>query len=391
MAGSAEIARQTIPAFNVTSPVGAEIVHEIRSTYQGEQIVVSSEASKLTDAAEELGMAVAQRADSRSLGQRTVRQGRGTNPEALGRLTDTYEKLPDMPEAERLHALVEWFRGFEELFQQGGQPSEDDVLRLLGEFDPDVSHQFAALDVARGQIEEAQGDPRLLVLLDQVKARFETGETAREVRAGFAVAALARQAAATMETDPAAVRESYRAMLREAPHIGQLFDAMMRFDLSRNFEAAVKTFMAAAGRDLASTGPSTDPVFLHALLTELGKLKKMQTAFEATGTLVRLAERTLPPRERGTTDIVDQASRLLNFAARPAAGLNDACQLLGAFENRALPVQIVFANGLRHLHGEIPDEVMPSHQARAQQAAAIMALLDALVAREEASYAGGAA
>ena len=170
-------------------------------------------------------------------------------------------------------------------------------------------------------------------------------------------------------------------------NFGQLFDALSKFDPLKTLPQAIETFTTAAGRDLGSTGPSTDPLFLHGLLTELGKLKKLQTTLDSTKQLITLTERGLPPSERTRADAVDQASRILNFASRPTAGQADAQRLLGSFERSSAGTQVVFVNGLRALHGEIPDAVMPSPQARLQQNSAIMSLLDKLVADEEKAYA----
>ena len=83
MSGAIETLRQNIAALNVTSPIGAEVAKDIRGDYRGESVRTSSEASKLQDAAEELGMSVAHRADKRSLDRREVRQGQGASLEAL--------------------------------------------------------------------------------------------------------------------------------------------------------------------------------------------------------------------------------------------------------------------------------------------------------------------
>ncbi|WP_298959741.1 HrpJ domain-containing protein [uncultured Methylobacterium sp.] len=382
MSGSSEIGRQTVAAFNMVSPVGAEIVHEAQGRYRGEAVSVSSEESRLTDAAEELGMSVAHRADKKSLGERTIRPGRMVDPEAIARLQGYLDKLPDMPREAALLALVEQIETFQERLRGDGEaPTRDDVLAALRAFDGDVTHQYAGLEAARAHAEATGADPALLALLDEARAEFQKTDLARDVHAGFAVAEIASRAAATLETDPAAVRDAYRAMLRDSMHVGQLFDALARFDVLRSFGEAVETFRTAAGRDLASTGPSTDPAFLHGLLTELGKLKKMQTVFDATRQLIHLTERGR--RLGASADPVEQTSRLLNFAAQASAGPADARRLLGAFAERALAVQIAYANGLRGLHGEIPDDAMPSLASRLQQGKAILALLDDLVAEEE--------
>ncbi|WP_375453290.1 HrpJ domain-containing protein [uncultured Methylobacterium sp.] len=385
MSGSSEITRQNVSAFNVISPVGAEVVEQARGSYRGEDVALSSEASKLTDAAEELGQSVAHRADRKSLGERTVRSGQVIDPEAIARLNSYLDKLPDMPREAALLALVgqlETMRNLLEGSGGGGGTTKDEILAALREFDGDVTHQYAGLEVARAHFEAVGADPVFLNRLDEARAEFQKTDLARDVHAGFAVAEVASRAAETLETDPAAVRDVYRAMLRETMHVGQLFDALTRFDVLRSFGEAVETFMTAAGRDLSSAGPSTDPVFLHGLLTELGKLKKMQTVFDATRQLIQLTDRGQRPAVPANP--VDQTSRILNFASQPTASLADARRLLGGFGDRPPAVQVTFANGLRGLHADIPDEIMSSVQARAQQTKAIMTLLDTLVAEEEA-------
>src|SRR5262249_31335622 len=155
-------------------------------------------------------------------------------------------------------------------------------------------------------------------------------------RAGFAAAEVASKAAQTLETDPAAVRDTYRAMLREQKNMGQLFDALAKFDVLKSFSEVVDTFLTAAGRDLASTGPSTDEGFLQALLTELGKLKKLQTVFESVKQLVMTSERLFAPAERGQLQTVDVASAILNFIAKSAVNLADARGLLGKLQKGKL-------------------------------------------------------
>ena len=390
MSGSAEITRQNVSAFNVISPVGSEVMAEVRGSYRGDQVTLSSADSKLADAAEELGMSVAHRADKKSLGQRSVRQGQASFPEAIARLQEYLKELPDMPRDGEITALVEKLQSFQDLLQgsgsHGSEVTKEDVLAALHAFDGDVTHQYAGLEIAREQFQAMGADPAFLSLLDETHAEFQKTGVARDVQAGFAAAEVAARSAETLESDPATVRDVYRSMLRESMNIGQLFDALGKFAVLKSFGEAVETFMTAAGRDLASTGPSTDPDFLHSLLTELGKLKKMQTTLDATGDLVRLTERALPAPLRGRADIVDQTSRILNFASQPAASQADTRRLLGSFAEGSPSLQVAFANGLRLLHRNIPDDVMPSMQARLQQVKSIMSLLDELVEAEEADF-----
>lgn len=389
-----ESVRQTIAEHTITSPVGVEVMREVRGDYRGQGVQTTSESSKLSDAAEEIGMSVAHRADRKTLGQREVRQGQGTMLNAIARIADYYDKLPNMPREDKLRSLVEQLSTFADLLERGGKgggsaPTKEDILAALQNFDPDVTHQFAALEIAREHFETAGAPPELLALLDEARGEFEKTDVARDVRAGFAAAKIADRMSQTLETDPGAVRDTYRTMLRESGNIGQIFDALAKLDLSKKFTEVLDTFMSIAGQDLSSTGPSSDPTFLHGLMTELGKLKKIKTVFEETHTLVQQTERPLPRSQRGLGDATDITSRLLNFASRMAASLQDARGLLGGYSQASPELQVVFANGLKGLHAMLPDDMMPSIQARQQQVATLMSLLGHLVDAEEEAYADG--
>ena len=391
MASSIETLRQSIASLNVTSPTGAEVAREIRGDYRGERVVTATIASQLQDAAEEIGMAVAHRSDRRTLDRREVRQGQAASIEALARIADYYDKLPDMPREDALRSLVERLQTLHDILQRsgrgGGQTvSREDVLAALQSFDPDVTHQFAGLDIAREFFAAAGASDEFQLLLDQAHAEYGKGDLAKEVKAGFAASHPAARAAATLETDPAAVREAYRALLRETKNMGQLFEAFRRFDVMKNFGEIIEVFMSAAGRDLASAGPSTDATYLHALITELSKLKKMQSVVDMAGNLTRTTDRLLQRGEAPKGDAADVAGRILSFASSAAPGAADARSMLDRYRDCTLATQVVFANGLRALHGELPDEVAPSPQARLQQSAAILAMLDILVAEEDREY-----
>ncbi|MBC8129909.1 MAG: hypothetical protein H7Y08_06265 [Rhizobiaceae bacterium] len=395
MSGTIETLRQNIAALNLTSPVGVEVAAAARGSYRGEQVTASSEASKLKDAAEEIGMSVAHRVDKRSLGQREVRQGQGANLDALARIADYYDKLPDMPREVELQTLVESLENMMRLMNEGGGSGQgvtkDDVFAALQKFDPDVTHQFAGLEIAREFFAAAGADTAFQALLDDAQAEYQKGDLGRDVRAGLAASKEATQAAATLETDPAAVRNAYRQLLQEQKNMGQLFDAFRKFDVLKNFGEIVNTFMTAAGNDLRSTGPSTDPAYLHNLVTELAKLKKMQTVVDMSAQLMRTTDRLLLPGEKPGGDATDVASNVLNFASRASAGPADALKMLSRYEQCSLATQVSFANGVRSLHAELPDEVMPSPQARLQQNNAVLGLLDQLVEAEDREYENGAA
>ena len=446
-----ETIRQNIAVNNVISPVGSEVMAEKRGAYRGETVRSSGENSKISNASKQLGLKEALNTDLASLKQKTIKQGQGTHPKALARASEQLDKLPQMPQGAHLDNLVRLMEGIAELQtdaqiqpedeqqdqnqkldsdqadgttsfaigqqQQrsgGGVSSEsgegsgnseqdqqkegaetpakppftkEQIFQALQQYDGDVTHQAAALGVMLEHFELTGASKEFQALLEDAALEFQMGDLGRDVRAGMAAAVVASQVSQTMETDPAAVRDTYRSMLREQPNLGKLFDDLAKLDPSKKFEKLVETFREIASKDLSSTGPSTDPGFLHTLLTELSKLKKLQTTYEMGKDMVAQTTRMLPPKDRGLTNANEVTSELLHFIAKPAASLSDARKLLGGMAKASPLAQVLHANGMRDIFGKVPDEVWPSPQSRTQQSTAIGSLLNLLVASENDAYA----
>ncbi len=377
-----------IAAQTIASPQGSGAVSEKLGKYGGEEVRVSTAAEKLAESSEELGMSVAHRADRKSLQQREIRQGRAANIEALARISEYLDQLPDMPSEAKLKSLVEELQGYMNRTSErgGGRPTKEDVLAALQRFDADPTHQFAALEIAASYF--AGVDEALEAALEDAKLEFEREDLAREVRAGFAVAKLAHEAKQTLETDPAAVRETYRRMLREQKHMGQLFDELSAFDGLKKFDEIVELFLEAAGQDLRSTGPSTDPRFLGEILTELGKLKRLNSVFRLSDQQIEKALRLIAEAERPTVAPTTLTSRLLHFCAKPSPAVTDAMGIFEGHLHRPARVLVHLGNGLKALYDLVPDDVLPGVGARGSQNEALISWLTDLAEREEADYAG---
>ncbi len=386
------IARQQVASANVQSTVGAEVLEQARGARKGDSAVAVPNNSDLSDILEEIGNAVGKFADKRTLGQAKVRQGEGANIEALKRIADYYDKLPDMPrEAEMCH-LINKFQNFENLLNESGggsgSLSGDDILQALGEFDGDVTHQFEALQVARRYFEATDGSDAILNLFDQAQTVFDDPDVARDIQAGYAIAVQASETAATIESNPAALRESYREMLRGNMHLGQLFDTMSNYNMRLNFDEVVGLFLETAGNELAGTSSLTDPVLLGGLIKELGKLKEMRTVFHASDALITQTQRLDSNFANGVdgADPTELTSGMLNFCAKQSPSLADAQGILKAFAHHSESTVVTFANGLHDLHRLISDRSYPTDSARVQQSKMIEALRIDLSAAEEAAF-----
>lgn len=387
-----EVLQTQIATHNASSPVGAEVMSNQagRSRLTNESVQVSSAQADITDALEELGMAAATRGKS-DLDKMRLRRGAGTDLDALGRIADYYDKLPNMPADQELRDLVKKFQTFEEAYRrgegEGNLPSAEDLQELLRGFDDDIAHQFAALETVRDIAVKSDAPAAYIALLDGMRAQMRRPEAAREIMAGFAAARPATQLADQIGSDPAEYRASYRQMLRESPDMGRIFDALSGFNLSNDLEAVLDSFLTTAGEDMSSFGPSADPAILGDVLRELSTLKTLRTVLDMSMGLRGKLDRMYPP-EPGTLRPAadDLTSRLLHFASAPSASMQDAEALVRGFEQDGPEVPVATLNMMRDVHAQIPDSALRDDSARGQQSRVMLALSDRLVADEEAAY-----
>lgn len=393
MSNQFEITRQQVAAHNVISPHGSEIMAPLTGQRDHQKVFSTSTQSKITDAAEEIGMAVAHRADRHTLRMRTIKKGQGVDLKALTRIAEFYDKLPDMPQREKLQQLIGRLQSYQQRLGQGGgsMPTRQDVLALLEDFNRDITHQYAALTLVRDFFKgrprrrSSAGLKELEDLLEEAAGEFERTDRLRDVKAGFAAAGIAHVRAPLLSTDPHEIREAYRNMLRESRHYGELFDGLSKFAIGSGFDEVVDTFIEIAGTDLSAVGPSTDPVFLGLLLAELGKLKKLKTVHESMGQLVSDVRRGNPGTD-GLIDPLGRTSLLFHFCSRTMTSLAEARKLVAGLEAAGPLAPLVFANGLLLLHQQVPDEVMPGPGIKLKQSTVLRSLLDNLVAAEERAY-----
>ena len=398
-----EVIRTQIATHSAASPIGSEIMANQMGKHgrTQESVQVTPSQSDLTDAMEEIGMSVATRGSKADIEKMKLRKGQGSNLEALGRIADYYDKLPSMPADEKRRSLIQQFKQVETLLRMNaakgdgeggasGLPTADDIRKLLADFDADITHQFVMLEDIRNRAAQEGVPPAYLALLDTVRADMRRPENARDILAGFASARVATDLGDRFGSDPTEYRDSYRALLREQPKLGRVFDELRKFNLTDNFNEIVGGFLKVAGDDMASFGPSTDPLILGDVVRELSNLKTLRTALEGTAGVLAKIDRMYPPDSNSARPGVEElTSRLLHFAGGQIASMSEAEALLTGFEPTRPEVGVAVINLLRDLHAALPDSVFPSPQARDQQGRMLLALSDKLVAAEEAAYGNG--
>ncbi|MES0867826.1 HrpJ domain-containing protein [Pseudovibrio sp. SCP19] len=404
---SLEVLRSTIATHNAESPVGAPLVAEATGQRRAERVMQLNNPSKLTDAAEELGQAVSSRLDKRSLESRSIRQGQGANIEAITRIADYYDKLPDMPSQEKLQGLVQLLQDYQNNYSSGGGSSQltpQDVFAFLQQFDGDVTHQYAALQIAIEHFENTGANDALLGALLNAREYMESGETGRDVRAGFAVAELAHDKAEDLGTDPAVIREHYRDMLRSEANFGIIFDKFndliarhhaLHQDVNGNkgspltsFDDVVELFTTAASQGLEIADTQDEPAHLEAVLTELGKLKSLRTVYEGVHVATKLTGRNFAEFNRvidelGTDSL---ASSLFHYLGKAVTSPADAQGLVAPLAPAGVSASLNYTNNLLALHREVPDTILTNENIRNQQLETLLVLSEQLTILEEEQY-----
>jgi len=391
-----EVIRAQIATANVASPVGVEVMSSQQGRFGATQEAVqtTSSPSDITDALEELGMSVAQRGPNNDASRRKLRKGQGSGLDALSRIADYYDKLPTMPTGDKQRNLLATFRQFQSMMQMNrmldreggaaGLPTADDLRKALADFDTDPTHQFVALEDLRARA-TADGAPvAYLALLDEVRLDFRTPGMEREVLAGLAAARAAHDLGAAIGADPREVRDGYRNLLRESPVLGRMVEEMRKFSSSGDLDRVIDSFLKVAGDDLASLGPSADPVILGDLVRELSNLKTLRTAVQsAEGALTKLDRLHPAPAGHPRPSAEELSGCLLQFSAASMPSAIDADRMIAPFEAQSPEAAIGAINLLRDLHAALPDAVFPTVQAREQQSRILLMLSDRLVAHEE--------
>lgn len=397
ISSSQEVIRTQIAVNNSTSVVGNEIMANAmgKDVRTNESVQVAPDQSDLTDALEELGMGVAHRGKP-DVEKMKARRGAATDVDALSRILDYLDQLPGMPSEDKYKQLVDKLQKFQDMSLSGGgsggdsQITADDLRKLLADYDGDVTHQAVALERLRQDAVATGAAPAVLAAIDQLRSEFASPETLRDIRAGLAAGREAHQMGDRFGADPGAYRESYRELLRDPqPRLGSVFDSLRKFSLTEKFDDVIDSFLKVAGNDLASAGPSVDPVQLGSVMTELSKLKNLRTVLKASEDTVIKLDRTYPPPEgRARPSGEEIASRLLHFSGMTLPTFSDANALLRGFEGEAPEVPVLVVNLLRGQHAALPDTVLPSVTAHEQQSRLLMNLSDRVVETEEKAFGG---
>lgn len=384
-----------------------EALDQLRGSYQGHPAKVVEKSSDLSDIQEEIGNSVGKLADKRTLETSRLRKGAGVNKEALTRIADFYDRLPDAPHEDKLRELVGNLQDHVDRQEEGTQAGKglNDVYHLLRSSSDSDRQAYMLLQAARLHFAGTETGDALLPLFDQVEDKFYASQTAQDVRADYAVLVHAREAGA-----PAAVQtalsDKYRDMLLSGMDLGILFSTLSSFYKRLSFQAVIDIYLQAASDDLEMLSREGDKAFLGKLLGELGILKTLRSTYEAAQSLLARSRRLLSrfgkmrnSEKDGSEEEEDDdddsgvnalMAELLSFCSKRTAALDDGRRLIRTFDRDEDPVAgVIFGNGVLEIHRDMPDTVFPSTQVRLHQLNVLVEICSDLTAIEDENFTAG--
>lgn len=264
-------------------------------SFKGEPVRVHDNGINLTNASEELSLAMASKVEQKIHAERTIRPGERPRVVTIARITEYLDKARNSTPPQELQTLAR------RLLQDGRDPRQ--VARehpsfrtpteqyLLLQYALQLGPAAGATPEALERIEDALSDLEewfgkvIDVNLATIDQAGKYGDSAQEVR-NF-------QGSVQVVLGKPSLSQALQEVLQLAGTAGG------------KLEVALSSFMEALGACLAATRSSTDKALLQTLVTDLYHLKSLKTLMEDCRKLLkdlRQRKAAARPRRQGDED-----------------------------------------------------------------------------------------
>jgi type III secretion protein W len=352
---------------------------------QGQPVQQLNIQSVLANAADELSQQFSSKAEERNLNDRKLssansdaKMSRAKMAEMLGSMGDNAEGQDKATTSVSLTELAK------RILKQPGQ-----ARQFVKELGGDATSQYLSLlEVAELIREGAAGvdfdgdganaaDEAAAELLaeqgDHIWADINTFDSAQKL---------------AQQTGKAESANTFRAAYRDSVLGSENLSETLRHLLKANeggkgsdFDRVLKSMLTALGADVAATRPSTDPVRLKSLLTDLYHLEVISTVIDRCDEL----SSTLASRHGvAPFQATGMASDLVSLTGErwvDAARLGNLSDKYGALNPP--PCNVHFISGARNALRELPVQIFQSAEARQTLLDAAQTALDRAIDREE--------
>lgn len=338
--------------------------------FAGQQVQVDEVDSMLSDAAEEIGMHHAEKAETKHSSERKKEAVRSLEIMTAEAVSDYLDAAQAFEDPEQLVFLAK------RMLSGQGDPARH-ARNAFNEPTPQYMSMQYALQM--GEREGVAGD-----VLEALRESLQDLEMAHgpAIRADINTVGVAAQPGAS-GADIARFQATYRDVVLGEPSLAATLKmALERFG-DKEFSVGLQRLVQALGQDLSAARPSCEPARLHSLVQDLYHLEVTTTVLEGCKDLrAQLAEKHgvagMEPvvLMRGLVDV--SAEKWVS--AQRFTSLGENC---GA---RDPEPQIHFLTAVKALLREMPVQVFVDSEQRQSVFGAVQDALDAAIDREEEGY-----
>ncbi|MEZ8100104.1 type III secretion system gatekeeper subunit SctW [Vibrio bivalvicida] len=242
-----------------------------KGTYRGETVRVHNATQSLFDAMEELTSLGSEKAE-KDLSKRKVKDSGSRVNEVHELVSEYLKKVPDLEKNQKIKDLAAKMAG-------GNISTIAQLQAYLNGFSEEKSHQYLALKAAKEYLKAGPDNKYLLAVIDQALLKMEQnpdswGQIDTEIRVSqFADDFSREQEFSSLHQ----LRGFYRDTVHSYQGLGAAYqDVVERFG-SQEVSTAVEFMLQGMSADLSVQGSTIDSVKLQLLMSDMQKLKTLNT------------------------------------------------------------------------------------------------------------------
>lgn len=254
----------------------------IGGNYRGENVRVHNATQSLFDAMEELTSLGSEKAE-KDLTKRKVKDGGIRVNEAHELVSDYLRKVPDLEKNQKIKDLAA-------KMASGNLSTIAQLQAYLNGFSEEKSHQYLALKAVKKFLGANPESKNLLALIDQALLNFEQNPDSwsqidTEIRvSSFADEYSQEQGFSSLHQ----LRGFYRDTVHSYQGLGSAYkDVVERFG-EKEVSTAVDFMLQGMSADLSVQGSNIDSVKLQLLMSDMQKLKTLNTLQDQVGNLYQM-------------------------------------------------------------------------------------------------------
>ncbi|EKO3816925.1 type III secretion system gatekeeper subunit SctW [Vibrio harveyi] len=254
----------------------------IGGNYRGETVRVHNATQSLFDAMEELTSLGSEKAE-KDLTKRKVKDGGIRVNEAHELVSDYLKKVPDLEKNQKIKDLAA-------KMASGNLSTIAQLQAYLNGFSEEKSHQYLALKAVKKFLGANPESKNLLALIDQALLNFEQNPDSwsqidTEIRvSSFADEYSQEQGFSSLHQ----LRGFYRDTVHSYQGLGSAYkDVVERFG-EKEVSTAVDFMLQGMSADLSVQGSNIDSVKLQLLMSDMQKLKTLNTLQDQVGNLYQM-------------------------------------------------------------------------------------------------------